>query len=160
MHISPSFGERVRGALRLLKGRGDDAVVCSFCGEDRHANVGNIVSGPGVAICGACVDIAMNWKTLASAKPDEGKELDSFPLFEHPASLLPESRATLNDLIEDCAAELSSSLIGWSYARGYGDFTDGISVFVQRPQGANGQVYQQTFTRMLFWPSQFEKTSS
>ncbi len=155
MQFNPSFGERVRGALRLLKGRQDDAVICSFCGADRHAGAGNIVGGPGVAICAECIDIAMGWKTLASARAAEGMELDTFPLFADPGCLLPRTRAVLNDLIEDCATDLSSTLIGWSYARGYGDFTDGISVFVQRPAGVNAAVYRETFVRMLFWPSEF-----
>ncbi|WP_037456501.1 ClpX C4-type zinc finger protein [Sinorhizobium fredii] len=88
-----SIAGRLRAARRILFGRGDNAIVCSFCGEDRHGGARNIVTGPDVAICGKCAQTASDWCALASLKPQDGNEIDTFPIFKLPASLLPSFRA-------------------------------------------------------------------
>ncbi|APG93116.1 ClpX C4-type zinc finger protein [Sinorhizobium americanum] len=146
---SPSIPERLRAARRILFGRGDNAIVCSFCGEDRHGDVRNIVTGPGVAICGKCAQIAGEWCAVASLKPEAGNEIDTFPIFEHPVSLLPSFRADIAEEMERCASALSCKLHGWGYGRGYGELYDALSVFVERPKGTNTAIFRETFIRML-----------
>lgn len=151
MNLQLSIGDRFHGAWRILTGRGDDATVCSFCGKNRHDDANNIVAGPGVAICGQCIEIASKWKTLASVVPEDGMDLDSFDIWEDQASLLPHVRQELDALFQNSASQLSSTLISWGYARGYPPFADGLSVFVQRPAYANTEIYRNTFIRMLIW---------
>ncbi|WP_409455664.1 ClpX C4-type zinc finger protein [Paracoccus sp. (in: a-proteobacteria)] len=54
-----SLRERVQAACRLLLGRGDNGVICSFCGRSRISGE-TIVAGPGVAICGSCSYLALD----------------------------------------------------------------------------------------------------
>ncbi|MDW9620220.1 ClpX C4-type zinc finger protein [Sinorhizobium meliloti] len=145
--FSPSISERLRAARRILFGRGDNAIVCSFCGEDRHSDARNIVTGPGVAVCGKCAQIASDWCALASLRPEDGNEIDTFPIFEHPASLIPSFRAHIAQELERCAGELSCRLIGWGYGCGYGELHDSVSIFVEMPKGRNIALFRETFIR-------------
>jgi hypothetical protein len=149
MKISPSISERLRAARRILFARGDDAIICSFCGENRHGDVRNIVAGPGVAICGKCAQTANDWCAVASLTPEDGNEIDTFPIFEHPASLLPSFRAHVAQELERCANELSCRLIGWGYGCGYGELYDSMSVFVEMPKGRNTTVFRDTFITLF-----------
>lgn len=145
------MSQRLRAIFRMLFGRGDDAVVCSFCGDDRHSERRIIVAGPGVAICSKCVQIASDWCFTGLVTPDEGKEIDTFLMFEHPTSLLPDFRAQIAEAIERCASELSCTLVGWSYACGYGEFSDSISVFIERSKTTNPAVLRETFIQMFLY---------
>lgn len=148
MTTAPTFSERIRSARTILFGKGDDAVVCSFCGKDRH-ETGDIVTGPGVAICNQCAGIAQNWvfsNSLGAAT--EGKTFDTFLVLEQAASVIPEARAAIPGELSHCAAELSCDLICWSYFCGNGRMGDGLSVHIQAPATANITILRETFSRM------------
>jgi hypothetical protein len=159
MKFNPSVSQRLRAALRVIFGTGDDAVICSFCGDDRHSAGGNIVTGPGVAICSRCAQIAGDWCFTGSVTPDEGNEIDTFLIFEHPAKVLPSFRSQIGEEMERCARELSCELVSWGYSCGYGELSDSISVFVERSKETNSAVLRETFIRMfvLAPPTEIDK---
>ena len=108
--------DRLRGALRLLLGRGHDAVACSFCGRSR-ASGETIVAGPGVAICGTCAFTALDHVATRDTPPPDPPlvEIGLMPILE-PTCLLPASRATLEADLARAAARIPCTLIGWSYS--------------------------------------------
>lgn len=107
--------DRLRAARRILFGRGDDAVACSFCGRDRLQTT-TIICGPGVAICGACAAMALEFageQGLAETPP--GMAAVGLMLIEVPACLLPQRRATLAADLAAAAAPAQCRLLGWAY---------------------------------------------
>lgn len=108
--------ERVAGARRMLLGRGDEAVACSFCGRSA-ASGETIVAGPGVAICATCAYLALDFVARRDDDPlpPPLSEISVMPLLE-PACLLPARRATLAADLAEAAAGTPCRLLGWSYA--------------------------------------------
>jgi hypothetical protein len=49
--------ERTRAEGGPVEHRGDDHVVCSFCGK-AQGQVKKLVAGPGIYICNECVEVA------------------------------------------------------------------------------------------------------
>ena len=155
MGKSPGWRERLRSARQLLRGagvtllgRGDDAVVCSFCGKDRHVTGCDIVAGPGVAICESCASLAVSYAHSQKLGPvPEGRTGDVVAMFEFPATLLPPHRVSLDDDLASCAGELSCELISWGYFCGEGRVGDGLSVHIHAPAGANLPLLRESFRR-------------
>lgn len=110
-----SLSKRLQAALRILLGRGDNAVACSFCGRTR-ASGETIVAGPGVAICGTCAFTALDQVATRDAPPPQPPlvEVCLMPLLE-PACLLPAGRATLAADLARAAGTIPCALSGWSY---------------------------------------------
>jgi len=108
--------ERMQGAIRILLGRGDNAEVCSFCGRFRLSGE-TIIAGPGVAICGTCAFLALDYvgtrNEPAVALPLI--EVGLMPILE-PTCLLPSHRATLAADLAAAAASVPCHLVGWSYS--------------------------------------------
>lgn len=148
MTISPTWIGRIRSARSILFGRGDDAFVCSFCGKDRH-EAGNIVAGPGVAICSWCANLALEFSNAASVTADDGKVIDSFYIVEHPFCVLPGFRGEIDGEMAKCARELNCTLVSWAYSCGYGVFSDSLLVRIERPRTTNLDVLRETFIKML-----------
>ncbi len=141
----------LRGAGTALLGRGDDAVVCSFCGKDRHETGCDIVAGPGVSICEACASLAVGYAhSLKLGAVPEGRTGDVVAMFDHPATLLPPHRVSLNGDLARCASELSCELVSWGYFCGEGRVGDGLSVHIHAPAGANLPLLRESFRRLYF----------
>lgn len=115
-HPRITIRERIAGALRMLLGRGDDALACSFCGRSA-ASGETIVAGPAVAICAPCAYVALDAVASRGDDPPHPSlsEISVMPLLE-PVCLLPARRATLAADLADAAAGASCRLLGWSYA--------------------------------------------
>jgi hypothetical protein len=141
----------LRGARITLFGQGDDAVVCSFCGKDRHETGCDIVAGPGVAICESCASLAVGYahSQKLGAVP-EGRIGDVVAMFDCPATLLPPHRVSLNGDLARCANELSCELVSWGYFCGEGRVGDGLSVHIHAPAGANLPLLRESFRRLYF----------
>lgn len=143
-----SFKARVQAARRVLFGQGDNAVICSFCGKSRQDGVGNIIAGPGVAICASCARIAMDWDLTDNFPKITGTTIDTFSIFyQHQACLLPHHRRLIDDELQWCAGELNAELIGWNYGWAKGDFVDGLTVYVRTRENVNITVFRETFTQ-------------
>jgi hypothetical protein len=141
----------LRGARITLFGQGDDAVVCSFCGKDRHETGCDIVAAPGVAICESCASLAVGYahSQKLGAVP-EGRIGDVVAMFDCPATLLPPHRVSLNGDLARCANELSCELVSWGYFCGEGRVGDGLSVHIHAPAGANLPLLRESFRRLYF----------
>jgi len=108
--------ERVQGAIRILLGRGDNAEICSFCGRSRVSGE-TIIAGPGVAICGTCAFLALDYVATRNdpVVPHPMSEVGLTPILE-PTCLLPSHRATLAADLAAAAASVPCHLVGWSYS--------------------------------------------
>ncbi|MER2605147.1 MAG: ClpX C4-type zinc finger protein [Siculibacillus sp.] len=146
-----SISDRLRALGRRLFSTEELEPVCSFCGADRHAGKGNIIAGPGVAICGHCAGLAASWNLTSEHRPSEGNEVDVVSVFEEAASLLPAHRGRLGAEIERVAAALSCRAIGWGYGCGLGAWGDTITVWVERSGDADAATFRQTFARMILF---------
>lgn len=131
---------RVAGAWSLLTGRGVDAVVCSFCGSDRH-RVEQLIAGPGAtAICNRCVFLCNGILLEHSGRPGFARRADgehvrtiTIPLGHDNPLLAPVERATLEQLLLVLVATLPDSrLVGWQYAHGEDRF-DLLSIEIAAP---------------------------
>jgi hypothetical protein len=143
-----SFKERFHAARRVLLGRGDNAVICSFCGKSRHDGVGNIIAGPGVAICASCAQTAVSWNLTTYFQDVSGTQIDTFQIFyQHQACLLSENRRRIDDELNRCAEELNAELMGWTYGWAKGDFVDGLAVYLRIGSSVNIAVFRETFTQ-------------
>lgn len=127
--------ERIRGAARMLFGRGDDAFACSFCGRGKHAGE-TIVCGPGVAICAGCAHLALHAVTSATdAQTRTGEKGVGVLVHDVPASLLPAYRATLEADLAAAAVCVQGRLLGWSYTCDH-EAGDWIAVSLARSETA------------------------
>ncbi len=143
-----SIKDRLLAARRVLFGQGDNAVICSFCGKSRQDGVGNIIAGPGVAICASCARIAMDWDLTDNFPKITGTTIDTFSIFyQHQACLLPQHRRQIDDELHWCAGELNAELIGWNYGWAKGDFVDGLTVYVRTRDNMNIAIFRETFTQ-------------
>src|SRR5262249_790406 len=124
----------------LLTGRGPDAVVCSFCGSDRH-RVEQLISGPGAtAICNRCVFLCNGVLLEHSGRPGYARHADGDHVRTTPLSLshvnpllAPVERTALEQLLLILVAALPDSrLVGWQYAHGENRF-DLLSIEIAAP---------------------------
>jgi hypothetical protein len=131
---------RIAGAWSLLTGRGDNAVVCSFCGSDRH-RVEYVITGPGTtAICNRCVFLCNGILLERSGRPGFARHADGdhvrttmLSLSHDNPLLAPVERATLEQLLLILVATLPDSrLVGWHYAHAENRF-DLLSVEIAAP---------------------------
>lgn len=131
---------RIAGAWSLLTGRGVDAVVCSFCGSDRH-RVEQIIAGPGAtAICNRCVFLCNGVLLEHSGRPGFARHADGdhvrttmLSLSHDDPLLAPVERATLEQLLLTLVATLPDSrLVGWQYAHGENRF-DLLTIEIAAP---------------------------
>ncbi len=124
------FGTRLKGAWSLLFGRGDNATVCSFCGQSRHA-VEQLIAGPGAtSICNRCIFLC-NQVLLEHAGPPgfrrhaEGAHAKaiSIQLGHDDVILASVERVALEALLAALVDALpESQLAGWSYMHGQDRF--------------------------------------
>jgi hypothetical protein len=118
-----NFPTRLKGALSLLFGRGDDGAVCSFCGENRRT-VEMIIAGPAAtAICNRCIFVCNQVMLENSGPPgfrrhaekDHEKTI-AIPLAHDEVLLGAPERIALEQMLHVLVASLPQSrLIGWSY---------------------------------------------
>ncbi|MFD2441219.1 ClpX C4-type zinc finger protein [Paracoccus kondratievae] len=136
--------ERVQGACRLLFGRGDNALICSFCGRSRISGE-TVVAGPGVAICGSCSFLALDSieGQTASSEIKDLTQTGVMPLLE-PMCLLPALRERLAEDLSAAAASVHCDLVGWSYhcSSSTGDY---LSVRLSRPKELPGDLLHEQF---------------
>lgn len=147
MDMKITLAERLKTARTVLLGRGDDALVCSFCGKNRH-EVGYLVRGPGANICSWCTSIAHLFIVNAELTPAPDKAIETFLVIEEPAKLLPVFQASLGPVLSQCAHELHCKLMTWSYSDGGEVMSDSLSVTVEIDRGTNLSVFRETFNRM------------
>ena len=149
---SPSFASRLRGARRILFGRGDDAVICSFCGGDRLGGH-DIVAGPDVAICGSCAHTAMDsiW-TQSAPPPSAGKRALGVIVSVSPLCLLPAVRASLPGDLARIAAEFGCDVLGWSLTSGTREDGDYLFVQLARPDDETKPNLHAEFTEAVLAP--------
>lgn len=117
MRITPSaLTVRLRAATRLVLARGDDAVVCSFCGRDRR-QVARLVCGPGVAICDECARVVVDFAAASGqVPPGAGRQLLTVtPVLDPGERLTTEQQVRLPEVLTQCAAIADGRLAGWSY---------------------------------------------
>lgn len=152
MVASPTLSERLRATRRILFGRGDDAVACSFCGRDRLGG-SDIVAGPGVAICGSCAHVALEYISAqqAGAALPEGTSETGVIVMESPACLLPDFQATIAEDLTVAAASLSCAVRGWSYACG-AEAGDHLSVRLARPAHVSAEDLTERFIAAFLLP--------
>ncbi len=124
------FSTRLKGALSLLLGRGDNGTVCSFCASNRHA-VETIIAGPvATSICNRCVMLCneillensdMGQFRRHAEKPHE----QTFGLvLHHEEALLGEpERIALDPMLRRLVATLPETrLVGWAFSHAEGRF--------------------------------------
>lgn len=142
--------ERIRGAARMLFGRGDNAIACSFCGRGKHAGE-TIVYGPGVAICAGCAHFALHVVTAGTdAQARAVEQVIGVTVHDVPASLLPACRATLEADLVAAAACVQGRLLGWSYTCDH-EAGDWIAVSLARSEtAADGHDIDVRFRRAFF----------
>ncbi|MDR6818318.1 hypothetical protein J2X76_003495 [Neorhizobium sp. 2083] len=153
------FPTRLKGALSLLFGRGDDEAVCSFCGENRRS-VEMIIAGPAAtAICNRCV-IVCNQVMLEHQGPpgfrrhaekDHEKTI-AIPLAHDEVLLGAPERVALEQMLHVLVESLPQSrLIGWSYMHSQDRF-DLLTVEILTTSGMApgdiGNLAQQNWRRM------------
>lgn len=117
------FATRWRGAWRLLTGRGDEAVVCSFCGLGRQ-HVEQVIAGPGAtSICNRCVFVCgevllehSGDRRFARRAEGEHDITIGMELSHDELTLDTAERAALEPLLVALVASLPGSrLLGWRY---------------------------------------------
>lgn len=110
-NIKPGLKDRVSGAFRLLLRRGDDQMVCSFCGKDRW-KVQSIVAGPGVAICGGCASIAYDFSYQAAyGQPPNGtRRIMISPTAEIGERIPMDGRGRIHELVAETATRQACEL--------------------------------------------------
>jgi ribosomal protein L37AE/L43A len=129
--ILPKPTERLRAAFRILTKRGDDAIVCSFCGSGRHDR-SHIIAGPGVSICWDCARIAANCAYDSTMQPVTGERgwITIAPILAPGEKLTSSRRGSLHETLTQQAVAHGCELLSWHYACGHevaGDYL-GFSV--------------------------------
>ncbi|MES5099264.1 ClpX C4-type zinc finger protein [Agrobacterium sp. BA1120] len=145
-----SIKDRLLAARRVLFGQGDNAVICSFCGKSRQDGVGNIIAGPGVAICASCSHIASHLNIIEDFSEVEGTLVHVLSIFfDHQACLLPERRSRMHAELLECASELDAKIVGWTYGWAENDFGDVLMVYARVRRDVNLAIFQDTFTEFF-----------
>jgi|GEM_PF-5876340 len=153
------FPTRLKGALSLLFGRGDDGAVCSFCGENRRT-VEMIIAGPAAtAICNRCVIVCTQVMLEHQGPPgfrrraekDHEKTI-AIPLAHDEVLLGAPERVALEQMLHVLVESLPQSrLIGWSYMHSQDRF-DLLTVEILTTSGMApgdiGNLAQQNWRRM------------
>lgn len=131
------FATRLKGALSLLFGRGDNGTVCSFCASNRRA-VEMIIAGPAVtAICNRCVMLC-NEVLLENSDIQQFRRHAEKPhehtlglILHHEEALLGEpERIALDPMLHRLVATLPETrLAGWSFSHAQDRF-DMLTIFV------------------------------
>jgi hypothetical protein len=136
--------QRVKGAARILFGRGDNATCCSFCGKAKLSGE-TIIAGPGVAICGSCAHLSLNMILLRDDAPaPQGSVMTEVMPLAEPSCLLPSCRETLEADLAAAAHAVSAVLLGWSYTRSAGG-SDYLSVRVGHAGSESGETISARF---------------
>ncbi|MBP1878604.1 hypothetical protein G6L37_25110 [Agrobacterium rubi] len=155
-----SIKDRLHAARRVLFGRSDNAVICSFCGKSRQDGVGNIVAGPRVAICASCARIALDWNLTSYFQDITGTTIDTFSIFyQHQACLLSQHRSQIDEELQWCAGAFDAELMGWNYGWAKGDFVDGLTVYVRIRNDVNIAIFRETFTQTYLRLASSDMTS-
>ncbi|CDZ25612.1 ClpX C4-type zinc finger protein [Neorhizobium galegae] len=153
------FPTRLKGALSLLFGRGDDAAVCSFCGENRRT-VEMIIAGPAAtAICNRCVFVCNQVLLENSGPPGFRRHAEqahentiAIPLAHDEVLLGAPERVALEQMLHVLVESLPQSrLIGWSYMHSQDRFdllTVEILTTSGMPTGEISSLAQQNWRRM------------
>ncbi|MDH7796261.1 MULTISPECIES: ClpX C4-type zinc finger protein [unclassified Beijerinckia] len=140
---------RLSGAWSLLTGRGDDAAVCSFCGQSRF-QVEQVIAGPGAtAICNRCVFICNQVLLEHAGPPGFRRQADgphgrtiSISLSHSEPILDTVERVALEALLRALIAALPDSrLVGWSYLHGQDRF-DLLTVEIETTSGQTAEDMQ------------------
>ena len=114
---------RLKGAISLVFGRGENGTVCSFCGQNRHA-VELIVAGPATAaICNRCIMVCSQVMMENSGHPDFQRHAEKdheqtivIQLSHDELTLKCAERTALEQMLHVLAGSLPQSrLVGWSY---------------------------------------------
>lgn len=152
MDAAPTVSERLRAARRMLFGRGDDAVACSFCGRDRLGG-SDIVAGPRVAICGACAHTALEaiWAQSAQRSPPGTWALDVIVSIA-PICLVPAARADLPAHLARTAGEFGCTVLGWSLTSGTREDGDYLYVRLARPDDETSPNLHESFLDAVLEP--------
>ncbi|RDJ21828.1 hypothetical protein DWF00_26170 [Bosea caraganae] len=131
---------RFAGAWSLLTGRANEAVVCSFCGQDRRMAEA-LIAGPGAtAICNRCIFIC-NAVLLENSGLDgfarradpPHRQTRMIQLAHDDVILAPIERAALEPFLLALVATLPGcKLMGWQYSHGEGRF-DLLTIEIEAP---------------------------
>jgi hypothetical protein len=114
---------RLKGAISLVFGRGENGTVCSFCGQNRHA-VELIVAGPATAaICNRCIMLCSQVMMENSGHPGFQRHAEKdheqtivIQLSHDELTLKCAERTALEHMLHVLAESLPESrLVGWSY---------------------------------------------
>jgi ribosomal protein L37AE/L43A len=143
--ILPKPTARLRGAFRMLTKRGDDAVVCSFCGSGRYDR-SHIVAGPGVSICWDCARIATNIAYDATMHPvtSEKGSITIAPVLAPGEKLTPAHRSLLHETLTQQAADHACELLTWHFFCGHQVAGDYLGFNVTSAYDVEPDQFQQT----------------
>jgi ribosomal protein L37AE/L43A len=139
----PRPTERLRAAFRLLTKRGDDAVVCSFCGQGRD-KLSHIIAGPGVAICWDCARIATDiaYDSVMDPATTGKTRFTVSPILEPGEKLKAPQRNALHDILTQQAAGHNCELLTWHYICGYQAIGDYLGFDVAHANNADVRALQ------------------
>jgi ClpX C4-type zinc finger len=145
--INPSVTTRFKAAARLLFRRGDDGIVCSFCGRSRW-KTGKIVAGPGVAICEDCAMIAATVGYANSLGPvPEGKCLVSVPsMLNQAEKLAKEQFRDLEEIISKAATNHNATVVTFLFRLSAPEAADYLSLDVLCEEGTDVPAIQKSIT--------------
>lgn len=149
MRIAPaSIRKRLKAAFRILFGKGDEGVCCSFCGKSRHAT-NWIVAGPGVAICGDCANIAVDVTYFHIAPPvKEGfKPFVVGPMVEQTRARNLAIYDHVRGWLDETAAGMSARVICWHARCGNSNVDDYISAAIAVETNVDTQAFDAEFKR-------------
>jgi hypothetical protein len=143
--MNPGMSTRLKAAMRLLLRRGDDGIVCSFCGRSRW-KTGKIVAGPGVAICEDCAMIAATIGYADSLGPvPEGKCLVSVPsILNQAEKLAKEQFRDLEEIISKAATHHSATVVTFLFRLSAPEAADYLSLDVMCDEGTDVPATQKS----------------
>lgn len=141
--IAPRLSERFSGAFRILTRRGDDAVVCSFCGSGRHGR-SYIIAGPGVSICWDCSRIASDIAYESAMRPVTGEKgwVTVAPILQPGEKLQAADRSLLHETLTQQAASHGCELLSWHSDCGHVVAGDYLGFNVTRPDNIEATPLQ------------------
>ena len=162
--MRPSLRERLRAARWMLFGRGDDAVVCSFCGADRSKRH-RIVAGPGVAICDDCVNVA-EWSVARHpfGQPPPGMRYETVGLIEPGTQLDAGAQGKIAQVLPTIVRAAGCELYSWGYLTGPAKSDDWLIAELVMPQTLDREeivrVLQEAFRQQVGLPGAGAETSA
>lgn len=144
------FSTRLKGAMSLVFGRGNNGTVCSFCSQNRHS-VELIIAGPATsAICNRCIMVCSQVMMENSGHPDFQRHAEkdhektiAIQLSHDELTLGSAERTALEQMLHMLARSLPQSrLVGWSYMHSEDRFDLLTIEIVTTSDMATGEISQ------------------